>query len=286
MALDVGWNSGAGETRLSPEALRRAQEQGRRGQLALSKSAIYELSRCPRRYAWARLEKREGDLGPSAVLSRGNAFHAAVAALLREPAQGTAIDRLRVAKEAVSRHPINDEARREIERAALSAEAWARARVGSGAIRYIEATLKTPRLPGVLLWGKADLGIERGLGCPTGVEVIDWKYHDRPSYGAPREADDLRGDPGVEMYRLLAGVFVPKDLRPIVVTEVHLPEFEVVCVELSDAEVEQAWEHHKGWRDELLARVEQGAFPATPGRHCSYCPFKLSCDASVAREST
>ncbi|HXH07170.1 MAG TPA: PD-(D/E)XK nuclease family protein [Vicinamibacterales bacterium] len=131
------------------------------------------------------------------------------------------------------------------------------------------------RIPRVTVWGKFDLAIVGGNVAP--LEIIDW------TFGRGRAANEaeLRTALGTLIYRLIAGAH-ELELRPIAITEVHVPSNSVLTVTPTDEEVIGGWNRLKALAAEISASIDSGEFPARTGVHCSYCPYRASCPAVAA----
>ena len=131
------------------------------------------------------------------------------------------------------------------------------------------------RIPGVTVWGKFDVAVAGGKVAP--LEVIDW------TFGRRRAAneDELRGALGTIIYRLIAGAH-DVELRPIAITEAHVPSGSILTVVLTDEDVLAGWDRVKRTAAEIQAAIAAAEFPARTGVHCSYCPYRASCPAVAA----
>lgn len=250
-----------------------AAQQLRTVHVSKSSAALFE--RCPLAYAYEKVERREADIeGSSEAQLVGSAAHEAVAALLRADHASLELERMeKIVGTVLDGYGLGRAARGRVEAWALEAADIATSR--GGKLRWIEEMMTMVRIPGVTVWGKLDVAIAGGSTAP--LEIIDW------TFGRARVTDEgaLRDSLGTAIYRLIAGVH-ETDLRPIAVTEVHVPSASIMTVTLTDEEVIVGWERLKRTAAAIRKAIDAGAFPARPGTHCSYCQYRVSCPAVAA----
>jgi hypothetical protein len=144
-----------------------------------------------------------------------------------------------------------------------------------GRVTLIEdfAKLDRSKSCGFTLHARLDAVVEAGrLG---GVEVIDFKT----GVICPRP-ESVRVDAEAGIHRLILGGMTP--VRPIHITQLHLPSATPVTVQLSDDEVLAEWNDVLEARDEIRRAIEWDEFPAQPGPHCASCQYRSSCsDAEI-----
>ncbi len=108
----------------------------------------------------------------------------------------------------------------------------------------------------------------------SGIEVVDF------TFGSKRCASEegLLAANGTKVYRLVAGACErDQTLRPIRITEFHVPSGEVISVMPTDDDV-RAWfrEVHQV-ADSIRQARTHGLFPANPGPHCGWCVWREQC---------
>src|SRR4051812_31663831 len=218
----------------------------------VSKSSAALFERCPLAYAYEKVERRDPDVeGTSEAQLAGSAAHEAVAALLGAGHASLELEQMeRVVSRVLDGYGLGRAARERVKAWALEAADIATSR--GGALRWIEEMMTMVRIPGVTVWGKLDVAIAGGSAAP--LEIIDW------TFGRARVPDEdaLRASLGTAIYRLIAGVHEP-DLRPIAVTEVHVPSGSMITVTLSDEEVIAGWERVKRTGAAIRDAIEAGA---------------------------
>jgi hypothetical protein len=241
----------------------------------ISKSSAALFARCPLAYSYEKIERREPDLdtGSEAQLV-GSAAHDAVAALLRAGHAALGIEQIeQTVRTVLDGYGIGRAARERAEAWAIEAADIATSR--GGTLRWIEELKAMVRIPGVTVWGKLDVAVAGGSAAP--LEIIDW------TFGRTRaaNADALRESLGAVIYRMIAGVHEP-DLRPIAISEVHVPSGSVITVTLTDEEVTLGWERIKRTARTIREATASGTLPARPGTHCTFCQYRVSCQAVAA----
>ena len=241
----------------------------------LSKSIIETWHRCRLAYRYERVDRLPPDDEPSRALIMGGAAHEAVAALLKagiDPDSGGALERI---EEVTDGYALDDADADKVSGWAVTAARYALDR--GGTLRWIESLLVMQRLREIPVWGKFDAAIVGGSVAP--LEVIDWKF----GRAHARTPEDLAASVGPHVYRLLAGHCEPDaTLRPIAITEFHVPSGTEVTISPADDAVEQWWSELKDVAAEIRTAHAADTFPATPGIHCAWCSYRDRCPVAGA----
>lgn len=232
-----------------------------------SKSSIAVWESCPLRYRFDKIERRPGEQEePGRAQLLGTAAHEAAAAAIVDPAGPAAAERV------LGDYALDDNDLDAAQCWASDAARFAAARGGQP--RWVEELLVMERIAGVAVWGKFDVAIQGGSAAP--IEVIDW------TFGRARVAgeEDLAASWAGRLYRLLAGTHEPdRRLRPIAITEVHVPTMAAVTMIPDDEYVRAAFQDVKDLAAEIRSAAATGEFPARTGSHCRFCPHRAACPA-------
>lgn len=237
----------------------------------LSKSSISVWEQCALQYRFERIDRRDGEeQEPGRALLLGTAAHAATAAAIEDPERGGEAAERVLEEYALGENDLD------------AAQCWATDAVRFAADRggqpkWIEELLAMERIPGVTVWGKFDVAVAGGSVAP--LEVIDW------TFGRARVSgeEELAASWGARLYRLLAGTHEPDTrLRPIAITEVHVPTMSVVTVIPDDDYVRAAFQSVKDLAARIRAAIATGEFPPTTGAHCRFCAHRSACPAVAA----
>lgn len=256
--------------RLDWEALRRKQWATKRYGVHFSKSGVAEFRTCPYRWYLGHVEKRITPTAETLAVIRGNAVHAAIEAVLRNPEHR---DPEALALEVLSSYrELADDDVEELIAWVISGVEFVRNR--GGELRWVESLVSLDRAAscGLTAWGQFDVGIVGG--ALTGIEILDFKVRNDRIGGV----ESLRHDFGAGLYRLIAGGIAVE--RPIHVTELYLPSGNSFTVLLQEDAVREAWSEALRARDEQFNAIMAGDFPATPGNHCGSCRFRYICPAA------
>lgn len=219
---------------------------------------------CPARYRWAKIEKLPGQLDETYAQRYGSAGHKAIESLLRRRDED-------VARDSVSTYGLTEDDSELLISHAWRAVDWVRTR---GKLTWIEELSKWQSNAGrFTLWACFDAAVT----STNGLEVIDFTFSQSPRYRASAElAESLAGG----WYRLVAGAVTT--VRPIFVTDLHVPTMTAVSTVLDKAHVINAHRQVLLARDEIITVVAAGEFPTRPGPHCGGCPYRLNCPAAAA----
>jgi putative RecB family exonuclease len=250
--------------RVDTTGLERARWVAKNSGLHLSKTTIRTFRACPKAYRLEKIDRLPGSAEATAAQARGTAVHAALEAVLRH-AGDQEID-------AVVEEALDSLA--DFEEAALLVD-WVRTGLDyvdgqGGTITVVEdfAKLDRSQSAGFTLHARLDVVVEGGRA--GGVEVVDFKT--ATMCPTPRL---VRMDAEAGIHRLIIGGTTP--LRPVSITQLHLPSATPVTVQLTDEEVLAAWNDVIDARDAIRRALESGIFEATPGAHCAGCQYRTIC---------
>jgi putative RecB family exonuclease len=236
----------------------------------LSKSIIGRWRDCRLAYRFERIDRFRPAGSPTAAQVRGSAAHEAVAAVLREGVEPHGHRAAVLVGEIAERHGLSDA---DVERV-CGWVCWAAAQVlgRGGRLRWVEELVAVERTAAFTLWAKFDVVVAGGALAP--LEVIDYTFGAR----RVRSPEELAQSVGARAYRLAAGHAEPdRKVRPVAVTEMHVPSGTAITIVPDDGFVREAWaQMHEVAREIRVARAA-GDFAPTPGRHCGWCDYRDRC---------
>lgn len=240
----------------------------------LSKSIWQTFDRCRLAYRFERVDRLGSDDGGSPALLRGSAGHEVTAALIVAGVDVGSEQSAEIIDKVMSNYALDADDVAQIEEWANDAVGLLRGRGGTA--RWVEELLAMDRIPDTTVWAKFDAAVVGGDVAP--LEVVDW------TFGSARVADEeqLAQSVGARVYRLVAGHAEPdQSLRPIAITEVHVPTMTTVTVIPTDDEVRAAYTSTKEKAAQIRSAITAQEFPASPGMHCAWCSWRTHCPAST-----
>ncbi|MDP9324968.1 MAG: PD-(D/E)XK nuclease family protein, partial [Candidatus Dormibacteraeota bacterium] len=233
--------------RLDPASTARFNRGVAERGVALSRSSVGEWVSCPARWAFRAIERQSpGPVGDE--LRLGRACHLVVAELLVSSPSGDLETHVARALDA-KRVPAH------LLPSAVYWVLWAYglARQRGGRIVAVERSVRTQAMTGTRLSGRIDLVVSGGSA--GALELVDWTFGRHPRFSG---VEQMALDPGVSIYRTLLAVAMPERPDQVVITDVHVPERQVLSVELKREQVQRAWRRIQEVRDGMRAVGETG----------------------------
>ena len=258
--------------RLGPASTARFNHRVTERGVPLSRSSVGEWLSCPARWAFRTIERQfPGPVGDE--LRLGRACHLVVADLLMNNPPGDLQTRVAKSLDA-QRVPAH------LLPSAVDWVLWANSltRQRGGRIVAVEHSVRTRAMAGIRLSGRIDLVISGGSA--GALELLDWTFGRHPRFTG---VDHMALDLGVSIHRTLLAVAMPERPDQVVISDVHVPGRQVLSVELEREQVQRAWRRIQEVRDGMRAVGETGVVGASPGRQCSWCPFRRRCPQEEVR---
>jgi len=239
------------------------------GGMTLSKSKLLTFETCPAQFHYRYEMRLAPDYAPGPEVERGVACHAAVATAVRAGEDIGASARIR---ETLARWPLVGDDAGQLCAWATAAARWLRSR--GGQIGWVEESCRAVGLDGIVLEARFDAVVFRGSAGP--LEVVDWKFGREPRRGGEAA---LAQSIDAATYRLAAGLLAP-GIRPIVVTEVHVPSMTVFTCVPDEDQVNTSLVRLRRAEAALLKARETGDWAPVPGKACLRCLYRWTCGRS------
>lgn len=238
----------------------------------LSEESLALFARCPLAYYYDQVEHRA--LNPEAAhrAEMEAAAHEATAEVLKA---GLVADSPRVRpliEQIMRRHELTPEETQTMTLRVIWAVRYAWSRKGD--FRWIGETHVLDRIPGATVRAHFDVAVLNGKLAP--IEIIQWVF------GGEWKAtsEDLKYSVGAAINRLVASALEPDTgMRPIAVTEVHVPSGLAVTAVPDDPQIIGAYLWIEDQAHLIHACEEKKAFPGRPGAQCATCEYDTACQA-------
>lgn len=236
----------------------------------LSEDSLALFERCPLAYYYEQIEHRA--LNPDAAhrIEMEAAAHEATALVLKA---GLAPDAPQVRKqieEIMARHELTLEETQTMTLRVIWAVRYAYSRRGT--FRWVGEEHMLERIPGATVRANFDVAVINGKVAP--IEIIHWVFG-----GNRREtSEDLKYSVGAAINRLVASALEPDTgLRPIAVTEVHVPTGTAFTAVPDDPQLIGAYLWIEDQAHLIHECGERQAFPGRPGAQCAECAYGSAC---------
>ncbi|HEY9857461.1 MAG TPA: PD-(D/E)XK nuclease family protein [Stenomitos sp.] len=241
----------------------------------LSEESLALFERCPLAYYYEHVEHRS--LNPDAAhrVEMEVAAHEAAAAVLRA---GMAPDSPQVRtmiEEIMARHELTVEETQTMLLRVIWAVRYALSR--KGGFRWIGEEHLLERIPGATVRANFDVAVIGGKVAP--IEIIHWVF------GGQRleTSDELKYSVGAAINRLVASALEPDTgMRPIAVTEVHVPSGTAVTAVPDDPQLIGAYLWIEDQAQMIHECEEKHAFTGRPGSQCAACEYAGNCQTCPA----
>ncbi len=259
------------------QATETATERPAAGIGRFSPSAINRWQTCRKQFWYQDVERAEKHERPSPILSLGNAVHEALAKFYGLRPEERSVEVLHQALRSVwpaNRQPeafinADEEARfglealemlskhakqADLEVVPLARESWASTRLENG----------------VEVFGKVDRVDSVGEGDAESLRIIDYKTGRHAI-----SAEELPNEPAALVY--ITAIEAEYGLPVEEVTFLYLRKGRNAAVSWQPSR-EQVASIPERLITEIDAIRQAEEFPATPGRHCDWCPFAMQCE--------
>lgn len=238
----------------------------------LSEESLALFERCPLAYYYDQVE--HSTLNPDAAhrAEMETAAHEAAALVLKS---GLAPDSPQVRtmiEEVMARHELTLEETRTMTLRVVWAARYAWSRKGS--FRWVGEEHVLERIPGASVRANFDVAVINGKVAP--IEIIHWVF------GGERleTSEELKYSVGAAINRLVASALEPDTgLRPIAVTEVHVPSGTAVTAVPDDPQLIGAYLWIEDQAHLIHECEEKHAYPGRPGSQCTSCEYASVCQA-------
>lgn len=238
----------------------------------LSEESLALFDRCPLAYYYDQVEHRA--LNPDAAhrVEMEVAAHEAAAEVLKAGLMANAPEVRPMIEAIMAKHGLTPEETQTMTLRVIWAVQYARSRRGT--FRWVGETHVLERIPGANVKANFDVVVEKGKVAP--LEIIHWVF------GGPRteSSEELKYSVGAAINRLVASALEPDTgLRPIAVTEVHVPSGTAVTAVPDDPQVAGAYLWIEDQAHQIHECEDRKSFPGRPGAQCSECAYASACQA-------
>lgn len=236
----------------------------------LSEESLALFERCPLAYYYDQVEHRS--LNPDAAhrVEMEVAGHEAAAAALKSGMAPDSPQVREMIEQVMARHALTPEEAKTMTLRVIWAVRYAWARKGT--FRWLGEEHVLERIPGATVQAHFDVAVVNGKVAP--IEIIHWVFG-----GRRREtSDELKYSVGASINRLVASALEPDtNLRPIAVTEVHVPSGTAVTAVPDDPQLVGAYLWIEDQAHLIHEYGERHAFPGKPGHQCATCEYGNVC---------
>lgn len=238
----------------------------------LSEESLSLFDRCPLAYYYDQVEHRA--LNPEAAhrSEMETAAHEATAEVLKSGLVPDSPQVRQVIEQIMARHELTREETQTMTLRVIWAVRYAWSR--KGLFRWVGETHVLDRIPGASVRAHFDVAVVNGKVAP--IEIIQWVF------GGERKqnSEGLKYSVGAAINRLVASALEPDTgLRPIAVTEVHVPSGMAVTAVPDDPQIIGAYLWIEDQAHQIHACEDKKAFPGRPGAQCASCAFGADCQA-------
>lgn len=238
----------------------------------LSEETLALFDRCPLAYYYDQVEHRT--LNPEAAhrVEMEAAAHEATAAVLKSDLAPNSPEVRPMIEAIMLKHGLTAEESQTMTLRVVWAVYYARSRKGT--FRWVGETHVLERIPGANVRADFDVAVENGKVAP--LEIIHWVFGDHRI----ESSEELKFSLGAAINRLVASALEPDtNLRPIAVTEVHVPSGTAVTAVPEDPQVVGAYLWIEDQAHQIHECEEHKAFPGRPGAQCTACAYASACQA-------
>lgn len=238
----------------------------------LSEESLALFARCPLAYYYDQVEHRA--LNPEAAhrAEMETAAHEATAEVLKAGLVPDSPQVRPLIEQIMARYELTPEETQTMTLRVIWAVRYAWSR--KGIFRWVGETHVLDRIPGATVRAHFDVAVVNGKLAP--IEIIQWVFGGEWKV----TSEDLKYSVGASISRLAASALEPDTgMRPIAVTEVHVPSGLAVTAVPDDPQIIGAYLWIEDQAHLIHECGEKKAFPGRPGAQCSSCDFDVACQA-------
>lgn len=238
----------------------------------LSEESLALFDRCPLAYYYDQIEHRA--LNPDAAhrVEMETAAHEAAAEVLKAGLSPDAAQVRPLIEAIMAKHGLTAEETQTMTLRVIWAVRYAWSRKGN--FRWVGETHELERIPGAKVRATFDVAVENGKGGP--IEILHWVFGGKRT----ETNEELKYSVGAAIYRLVASALEPDtSLRPISVTEVHVPSGSAVTAVPDDPQIIGAYLWIEDQAHLIHECEEKKSFPGRPGAQCAECAYGSACQA-------